>query len=178
MPDTPPRKVTPATVTEADIPRLIEEGETPTVEFKSTLRWSAKTNEDAEWLQKDVTKSIAAFMNASGGVLLIGVADNRSIYGIEKDMEILATLGQGGRDGFLQAVANVVNTHLGAGVPALMSTEFAVVDGRQICVINVRPSPEPIYLRDKNADHLYVRLGTTTRALPLAEAARYIRSQW
>jgi len=178
VPDSAPQKSPAVTVSEQDIPRVIEEGETPTVEFKSTLRWSSKTNEDAEWLQKDVTKSIAALMNGGGGVLLIGVADDRSIYGIEKDMEILAALGQGGRDGFLQAVANVVNTHLGAGVSALMSTEFAVVDGRQICVINIRPSPEPIYLHDKKTEQFYVRLGTTTRALTLPDTARYVRSHW
>ena len=135
------------------------------MEFKSTLRWSAKTNEDAEWLQKDVTKSLAAFMNGQGGVLLVGVADDRSIYGIERDMEILAAVGQGGRDGFLQAIANVVNTHLGAGVSALLRMQFAEIDGRQICAIAVRPSPEPVYLHDKKAEQLYVRLGTTTRAL-------------
>ncbi|MEP7228031.1 MAG: BREX system Lon protease-like protein BrxL, partial [Gemmatimonadales bacterium] len=178
VPDSPPQQHRPLALSDADIQRLIEEGETPTVEFKSTLRWNAKTNEDAEWLQKDVTKSIAGLMNGTGGVLLIGVADDRSIFGIERDMEVLASLGQGGRDRFLQALANVVNSHLGAGVSALMSTQFAVVDGRNICVISVRASPEPIYLHDKKVDQFFVRLGTTTRALTLADTARYVRNHW
>jgi predicted HTH transcriptional regulator len=165
-------------LTEAAVRALIATGESPTIEFKSTLRWSTKLNEDAEWLQKDVTRSLAAFLNGAGGRLFIGVTDAREVFGIEKDIEILQRLGQGGRDGFLQALANVINQHLGGGVTALIRTEILALDGREICIVSVGASPEPVYLHDKKDEEFFIRNQTTTRVLSLAETARYVRSHW
>jgi ATP-dependent Lon protease len=165
-------------LSESDLRSLIAIGETQSVEFKSTLRWNTKLNEDAEWLQKDVTRSIAAFLNGHGGRLLIGVTDDRDVYGIEHDMEVLKDLGQGGVDGFLQALANIINTHLGSGVTALIKTQILEIDGHRVCLVSVGPSPEPVYLKDKKDEEFFVRNQTTTRALGIAEAARYVRSHW
>jgi ATP-dependent Lon protease len=165
-------------LSESDLRSLIAFGESQSVEFKSTLRWSTKLNEDTEWLQKDVTRSIAAFLNGHGGRLLIGVTDSREVYGIEKDMEVLNDLGQGGVDGFLQALANIINGHLGSGVSALIKTQIVEIDGHRVCLVSVGQSPEPVYLKDKKDEEFFVRNQTTTRSLPIAEAARYVRSHW
>ena len=165
-------------LSEADLRSLIAVGETQTVEFKSTLRWSTKLNADADWLQKDVTRSIAAFLNGHGGRLLIGVTDDREIYGIEKDIEVLSAVGQGGVDGFLQALANVINSQLGSGVSALIKTQILEIDGHRVCLVSVGPSPEPVYLKDKKDEEFFVRNQTTTRSLPIAETAKYVRSHW
>src|SRR5260370_15920823 len=65
---------------------LIKRGESKTLEFKSTLRWSLKENrQDNKGVTHAVLKTIAAFLNTEGGDLLVGVADNGSIVGIERD---------------------------------------------------------------------------------------------
>jgi type I restriction enzyme R subunit len=65
---------------------LIKRGESKTLEFKSTLRWSLKEDrQDDEGVTHAVLKTIAAFLNTEGGDLLIGVADDGSIVRTEPD---------------------------------------------------------------------------------------------
>ena len=163
---------------EPDLLVLIAGGETDSVEFKSSLRWNVKLHEDSDWLQKEVTKSIAAFLNGQGGTLLIGVADDGTISGIADDVAVLDRTGHGGHDGFLQALANIVNQHLGGGVAPLIRTQIVAIDGREVCVIRVRRSGEPVFLHDKKQDEFYVRIQTTTRALTPPETTRYVRNHW
>ncbi|WP_407510741.1 helix-turn-helix domain-containing protein [Ralstonia sp. GP101] len=56
-----------------DIPRLAQGGESETVEFKRELPKQVR----------DLAKEIAAFASSSGGRLLLGVADDGSIPGVE-----------------------------------------------------------------------------------------------
>ena len=65
---------------------LIKLGESRTLEFKSTLRWSLKEDkQDDKFVTHAVLKTIAAFLNTEGGDLLIGVGDDGSIVGLEQD---------------------------------------------------------------------------------------------
>ncbi|WP_373516110.1 helix-turn-helix domain-containing protein [Persicitalea sp.] len=60
---------------------LIEMGEGLTVEFKRTIDSPFK-----------IAKTLASFANTSGGVLLVGIADNRSTVGIESELRELQKL--------------------------------------------------------------------------------------
>ena len=64
---------------------LIEQGENDQVEFKSTLRWNLYTQAKDKAMEKAILKTIAAFMNSSGGTLLVGVADDGSLLGLKQD---------------------------------------------------------------------------------------------
>ena len=64
---------------------LIKQGESKTLEFKSTLRWNFKEDRKDNRMTFAALKTIAAFLNTEGGDLLIGVADDRSVVGIERD---------------------------------------------------------------------------------------------
>jgi type I restriction enzyme, R subunit len=69
-----------------DAEELIKRGESKTLEFKSTLRWSLKEDRrDDKGVTHAALKTVGAFLNTDGGDLLIGVADNGSIVGIEAD---------------------------------------------------------------------------------------------
>lgn len=60
---------------------LIEMGEGLTVEFKRTIDSPFK-----------IAKTLASFANTSGGVLLVGIADNRSTVGIKSELRELEKL--------------------------------------------------------------------------------------
>jgi hypothetical protein len=65
---------------------LIKRGESKTLEFKSTLRWNLKEDrQDDKIVTHAILKTVAAFLNTEGGDLLIGVADDGSVVGIERD---------------------------------------------------------------------------------------------
>ena len=63
------------------IGELLELGESPWLEYKSTLRTRTDTGEVWKVLEGAVLKTVAAFLNSyDGGTLLIGVADDGSVY--------------------------------------------------------------------------------------------------
>ena len=64
---------------------LIAQGEGEFVEFKSTLRWNLKAEKKDKNITHAITKTIAAFLNSDGGILLVGVADDGEVLGLEAD---------------------------------------------------------------------------------------------
>ncbi len=86
---------------------LIKRGESKTLEFKSTLRWNLEEDrQDDKGVTHAVLKTIAAFLNTEGGDLLIGVADDGAIVGIERDQ-------LESDDKFMRHLAQVVRNGLG-----------------------------------------------------------------
>jgi type I restriction enzyme R subunit len=86
---------------------LIRRGESKTLEFKSTLRWSLKEDrQDDKGVTHAVLKTIAAFLNTEGGDLLIGVGDDGDLVGIERDQ-------LESDDRFMRHLAQVVRNSLG-----------------------------------------------------------------
>lgn len=61
--------------------QLIKQGEGLNVEFKRTIDSPYK-----------IAKTIASFANTSGGVLLVGVGDNRELFGITSELNELEKL--------------------------------------------------------------------------------------
>jgi predicted HTH transcriptional regulator len=154
----------------------IAAGEGETVEFKGSLRWDFRSQQVNKALEKTIARTVAAFMNAKGGTLVIGVSDQGKILGLEAD---LATFGtRRDRDGWEQALRNVLNTYLSKEVAALASVTFADVDGKTVAVLHADPALRPVYLTDNNIAELYVRSGNTNQELDVKQATEYIKRQF
>ncbi len=165
--------------TAADVKRVIAGGESATVEFKATLRWDVREERDNPGLQKSTTKTVAAFLNSNGGRIVVGVDDDGTLRGLGPDYRALGRSGSEGRDRFLQALANVINQHLGLGVTPLVRIEIVELNGADVCLIDVRRSPTPVYFQEANdKDEFYVRLGSSSRTLNHNEALTYVRANW
>lgn len=158
-----------------EIPALIAGGETAEVEFKSTMRWDLREDRVNKALETVIAKTIAGFFNAHGGRLLIGVADDGTVLGLENDY---ATLRVPGRDAFEQTVVGVVTKFLGGDLCPALQTTFAEIAGKDVCMILVQPAPRAVYLTDAGKLHFYVRSGNSTRKLDLREAMDYARTRW
>ena len=63
-------------------------------EFKTSIFISPKTSRPDVGQMKTIAETLAAFMNAEGGVLYIGVRDDKTMCGIEKDLALLASQPQ------------------------------------------------------------------------------------
>ncbi len=157
-----------------DIRKLITQGESQTVEFKSSLQWDVEAGRKNKDLRFAVLKTIAAFLNTEGGTLLIGVQDDGSVFGLEKDLELLG----GSRDRFEQTVANLIRRYLGAQFAPFITTRFARVEGHTVYVVQVQPAPEPAYLQTDKGRAFFVRMGTTSPPLDVAETHKYILAHW
>ncbi len=79
---------------------IISKGENNEVEFKSSLRFDYTENKINKELEYTVAKTISAFLNTKGGIILIGVDDSGKALGIKADYE---TLKKKNADGLLYA---------------------------------------------------------------------------
>jgi predicted HTH transcriptional regulator len=161
---------------EKDLASIIRQGEGPHLEFKSSLRWDLTEAHVNRALEGVVLKTLAGFLNSHiGGTLLIGVADNGEILGIEKDFQ---TLKRQDQDGFEQALMTLISTHLGADLCALVHVLFHVVEGKDICRLIVAPASRPVFLEQGNTPKFFVRTGGATRDLNIQEALAYVSGRF
>ncbi len=156
---------------------LIKRGESKTLEFKSTLRWSLKEDrQDDKGVTHAVLKTIAAFLNTEGGDLLIGVADDGAIVGIEVDrLE--------NDDKFMRHLAQVVRNALGDRAGTCIDPKTQIVQGKTVCVVSCQRSPEPVFLKWKGLEataegDFFVRSGPGTVKLAPESAREYVRTRF
>ncbi len=157
-----------------DIREEIAQGESRTQEFKSSLQWDVRAGKQNKALRHAVFKTIAAFLNTDGGTLFIGVQDDGSIFGLEKDLELVG----GSRDKFEQTFANLLGRYLGPQYEDFLDYGFAQLKGKPIYVVRVKPSSKPVYLQGEKGREFFIRVGTTTRALDPKETHEYITQHW
>jgi len=159
-----------------DMPSIISQGEGPLLEFKSSFRWDLEQSRINRSLEGIVLKTLAGFLNSShGGTLLIGVADDGSVVGLEKDYQSLKKQNQ---DGFEQAVMTAVSANLGADLCSHVHVLFHVVDNKDICRLIATPALRPVFLTQGNTPKLYVRTGGATRDLNIQEALEFAQVRW
>ncbi len=158
---------------------LLTAGESASLEFKSSVRWDYNESRINKDLSKPIIRTIAALLNTKGGVLLLGVNDDGTICGIEKDLE---TLPNRNRDDFTQMISSLIHSKLGAGYWDLIDLQYPESDGKTVCMIKVEPSPEPVFVEVKGPSgfvkDFYIRAMNTTRALNVEDAYRYIEMHW
>ena len=156
---------------------LIKRGESKTLEFKSTLRWSLKEDrQDDKAVTYAVLKTIAAFLNTEGGDLLIGVTYAGGHVGIERDQ-------LESDDKFMRHLAQVVRNGLGDRAATCIDPKTQIVQGRTVCVVSCQRSPEPVFLTWKGMEaspggDFFVRSGPGTVKLSPESAQEFIRTRF
>jgi hypothetical protein len=152
-------------------------GAAVTLEFKSTLRWSLKEDrQDDKGVTHASLKTIAAFLNTEGGDLLIGVADDGSIVGIERDQ-------LENDDKFMRHLAQIVRNGLGDRAGTCIDPKTQIVEEKTVCVVSCQRSPEPVFLKWKGLEtstngDFFVRSGPGTVKLPPDSASEYVRTRF
>ena len=155
---------------------LMNDGESDTVEFKSSLRWDRREEQVNKALECVAVKTLAGFLNAKGGTLLLGVDDSGAAVGLSADY---GTLKKQDRDGFELKLQEIVTRDLGEAASAsFLTVNFHEIDGEDICQVTVSPSDHPIYVDNHRQAVFYLRSGNATRPLPVDEAVRYVQHRW
>ncbi len=150
----------------------IKDGESSAREFKSTLRWNVHAKKNDQAITLAVMRSIAGFLNTSGGVVLIGVADDGTITGIAAD-------GYKNNDQFVVALFNFVKASVGEDVASFVDAITLSVNGNTICRVECMKSAKPVFLTfaDEN-DAFFTRTGPATSKLPGSKVHTYINEHW
>jgi hypothetical protein len=156
-----------------EILRLVKSEESAVLEFKSSARWDYKEKCLNNSLCLPVIKTVAAFLNGNGGRLLIGVSDNRQILGLSHDYQGF----QERHDQYKQFLVNKLCDYIdkGKAVFALyVSVAIHEIEGKEICLLDVRRSPNPVYVRENGDEKFYIRVENESRPLNIREAQEYI----
>ncbi len=154
---------------------LIAQSENSRIEFKSSIRWDFAKKATNKNLQETIAVAIAGMLNGQGGILLIGVADDGTLLGIEKDLQ---TLSKRNTDGFQLALTDIVQAHLGLECMVCIHPRFERIDDKQICVVLIEKSPKPVFCAQGNAYNFWLRAGNSTRRLDVKAAMDYIQRHW
>jgi uncharacterized protein with ParB-like and HNH nuclease domain len=164
-----------------DLYEMIAAGENNLVEFKTTLRYDMKTGSINKNLEQVILKTIAAFSNAQGGTLIMGVTDELEIIGLEYDYK---SLKNGTKDEFELHFRNLIKNFYGIEFSSSnLDVHFPIVDDTEICVIEIKPWHKPLYTKvtDKNgvqSEKFYLRNGNSSPDLPISEVADYVATRF
>ena len=150
---------------------IIEHGENDQVEFKSTLRWNLRADKKDKGIENASLKTMVAFMNSNGGILIIGAADDGTILGIENDKFP-------NHDKLLLHLTSLVKERIGSTYNKYLQYSLEQIDGQYILRIDCQPAPKPSYLTDGNQDYFYIRTGPSTTNLRLSNVYSYIRERF
>ncbi len=164
------------------ITETIRKGENEQAEFKSSLRWDYREQKVNPVLETVILKSIAAFANAKGGTLIIGVNDDGNILGLEPDFK---TLKKKDADGFELHLRRLIKNQFGISfATAHLHISFPEIEGKIVCAIQITPSHHPLYLKTKNkngneVEKFYVRMGNASQEISsLREIHQYIKNRF
>ena len=163
------------------IEELIQEEESTHLEFKSSLRWDYVESKVNKSLEKVILKTIAAFNNADGGVLIIGVDDDGNALGLENDY--ISLLGD--RDRFERHLLTIVSNEFSTGYASSnLSVNFHTINDNEICEIDVKRGDDPLFnnVREKGGqkvEKFYIRRGNATSEISnYSEVTQYIKERF
>lgn len=133
--------------------------ENETLEFKSSVVYPAgKVMEaDMAFQMNVIMKTIAGFLNASGGTLYIGVHDTGDVMGLKNDFEYMKC----GADGYERFIRSRIVNVFGKDINSLIIIRFETFDNNSICKIMI-----PQYEKLVRIDNIFwQRQGNETRIL-------------
>lgn len=140
------------------ISKLIQQSESHTLEFKEIPECHTQQNRKNNDVVFSPLKTIAGFLNAEGGILLIGVDNSGKIVGIEP---YLNTMEQGSNDTFEQQIRNCLRDRFEPYPIGKVKVSFEKFMEGTVCRIDVQADKEPVNLDNE----IYVRDGNTTQLL-------------
>lgn len=156
---------------------LVAAGESARVEFKSTARCNLHTGQRDDKIELIIAKTVAAFANAAGGDLMIGVDDQGQPVGLADDLKFMKSPDL---DRFELWLHDHLTKCLGAPATTHVAVTFPPLNGQTVCHMRVTPSNRPVFVTVGKGQpaQMWVRVGNSTRQLPVDEALSYAADRW
>lgn len=163
---------------DATVADLIAAGEGERVELKATARYNTRTSVRDPRIEDEIVITVAGFMNAGGGTLLIGVEDDGTVRGLESDYSVVPGRN---RDGLQLWLRTMLAERIGKAETADVGVAFEAIDGLDVCRVDVAPSDTPVFVGStggaRTAD-FHLRVGNATRRLLTDEVLDYRAKRW
>ena len=134
------------------------------------MRMNLKTGKQDKEIELAWLKTVTAFMNTAGGILLVGVDDDGDIQGIEAD-------GFANEDKCRLHFKNLIAQHIGIEHSGSLNFEIHPVKGRQLIFIECERAEKPAFLTHRNEEGFYIRSGPSSVKLPVSKVLQYLESR-
>ena len=157
------------TAPSVSVAELVAAGESGSVEFKSTLRTNLHTGQPDEKMHLAALKTIAGFLNASGGTLVIGVADDGKVLGLAAD-------GFPNEDKMGLHLVNLLRDRVGEMFLPYVHPHFEEEGGERVLVVRCEKGPKPAFVKDGPVHRFYVRGGNATTELSGNSVTDYVKA--
>lgn len=159
-------------LTEAErILTMAREGESATVEFKESFSLDVRKGTKEKHIEHSSLKTIAAFLNTSGGTLLIGVADTGEVQGISDEVAKYHK----STDKFMLYFKNHLKARIGEQFYPFVNQRLVDVSGALVLVVACDPSPAPCYL---DGSDFFVRTNPATDKLEGPKLVEYVQNHF
>lgn len=122
-----------------NIESLLTQPESKTLEFKQDLS-----------SLKPILKTVVAFANTAGGILIIGYSPEKGLFGI---------------DDILEAEESLTNSISDSIKPAILpEVDIKTIEGQNILIVRVAHQKGPFYLKSEGpTEGAYMRFGSSSR---------------
>ena len=115
-------------LSDADYVRsIIRQGESKTIEFKQTFSLDIRKDTKEHYIEASALKTLVAFLNSDGGILLVGVGDDETIVGINVEIK---KFHKDSLDNFLKHFKNNLKSRIGEAFYPFINYRILDVEGR------------------------------------------------
>lgn len=151
-----------------EISELISKGEDENLEFKSTLRTNLHTKEFDKKIESAVLKTIVAFLNSNGGILLIGVSNKGELLGIGQDRFE-------DEDKFSLHLTNIIKEKIGKKHLRNINLRLLHIKKKTIMKVECKKSDKEVFLKPApKEEEFYTRVGPSNSQLVGSELIDYV----
>jgi len=158
-----------------DYIEIINNGENDKTEFKSSMRWSYKASMPDKKLEEIIAKSIVSMLNTEGGILFVGVDDNKEVIGIEQDIK---AIGKKEEDGYLLHLRNVIENYIGNSLWHNIHYKIVTIKEKRVCIVDIGKSNRPVFLKINNEEKFVIRTMNASKLLSISESLEYIKNHF
>jgi hypothetical protein len=155
---------------ENEVLALINAGESPTLEFKSTMRTNLKTGKTGKEIEIAWMKTVVALMNSDGGILLVGVDDDGNIIGTKAD-------DFENEDKCRLHFKNLINHHVGPEFGRFIHLKVREIQEKVVLVIECERVRKPVFLTMGKNEDFYVRSGPSSLKLNMSQMVKYLEQR-
>jgi hypothetical protein len=160
--------------------------ESETLEFKSSVRYDYDPHFQGADLKKptkvnpklecEIVEAVAAFLNTSGGMLVIGVKDDRTVLGLQPDYETLTKKKD--LDGLRTHLQQIISKEIREDrFTSNVSVTFDKKDGKDVCILRIKASPKAVFIGGR-MPKLIVRRDSSTVPLDVQEAITFAQEHF
>ena len=116
-------------------------------------------------------RAMASLLNTDGGTLIIGVGDEGEPVGVGRD-------NFPNEDAMSLFLRNRVTAQMGAIVMTYVTLQYADYSGVKVLAVTCEAAASPVYLKEGNNQHFFIRTGPSTTEPPISEAHDYINRRF